>query len=44
MNGIMGMAHLVLNTPLNEQQRDYVEKIHSTCESLLDIINDLLDF
>ncbi|WP_374279663.1 ATP-binding protein [Desulfovibrio sp.] len=44
MNGIMGMAHLVLNTPLNAQQRDYVEKIHSTCESLLDIINDLLDF
>ena len=44
MNGIMGMAHLVLNTELSSQQRDYVEKIHSTCESLLDIINDLLDF
>lgn len=39
-----GMAYLALNTELTPQQRDYVEKIHSTCVSLLDIINDLLDF
>ena len=44
MNGIMGMAYLALNTDLTSQQRDYIEKIHATCTSLLGIINDLLDF
>lgn len=39
-HGASGAQH----PSLNPQQRDYVEKIHSTCESLLDIINDLLDF
>lgn len=43
-DGIMGMAYLALNTDLTPQQRDYIEKIHGTCVSLLDIINDLLDF
>ena len=35
MNGIMGMAYLALNTDLTTQQRDYIEKIHGTCVSLL---------
>jgi signal transduction histidine kinase len=44
MNGIIGMAHLALQTNLNEKQRDYIEKIDRSAKSLLGIINDILDF
>jgi len=44
MNAIIGMSHLALQTPLDERQRNYVEKIESSAESLLRIINDILDF
>lgn len=44
MNGILGMAHLALQTDLNERQRSYVERIESSADSLLRIINDILDF
>ncbi len=44
MNAIIGMAHLVLQTALNERQRNYVEKLHRSAESLLGILNDILDF
>ena len=44
MNAIIGMAHLALRTPLSEQQRDYIEKIHASGKSLLGILNDILDF
>ena len=44
MNGIIGMSHLVLQTKLNNKQRDYVEKIDRSAKSLLGIINDILDF
>jgi len=44
MNGVVGMGHLLLNTPLNTDQRDFVDTLIHSSESLLTILNDVLDF
>ena len=44
MNGVIGMSGLLLDTPLDEDQRDHAQTIRDSAESLLTIINDILDF
>ena len=43
MNAIVGLSHLVLKTDLNSKQRDYLTKIQASANSLMRIINDILD-
>jgi signal transduction histidine kinase len=44
MNGVIGMTGLLLDTELDQRQRDFAETIRSSAESLLSIVNDILDF
>ncbi|HBH80876.1 MAG TPA: hybrid sensor histidine kinase/response regulator, partial [Nitrospira sp.] len=43
MNGMLGMNELLLSTPLNDQQRHFVQVIHDNGEQLVELINDILD-
>ena len=44
MNGVIGMTGLLLDTPLNDEQREYAETVRQCGDALLTLINDILDF
>ncbi|MER7577832.1 response regulator [Streptomyces sp. NPDC126514] len=44
LHAVMGISELLLETPLDEEQRGFVEIAHANAVSLLAIINDILDF
>ncbi|MCB0026332.1 MAG: response regulator [Anaerolineales bacterium] len=44
LNAVIGLTRLLLDTPLNNEQLEFVETVRSSSDSLLTIINDILDF
>ncbi|MDP9486934.1 MAG: response regulator, partial [Actinomycetota bacterium] len=44
MNGVIGMTGLLMDTDLDDEQREYAQTVRSSADNLLTIINDILDF
>jgi signal transduction histidine kinase/CheY-like chemotaxis protein len=44
MNGVIGLAQLLSKTPLNDEQRSFVNTINQSGESTLQVLNDILDY
>lgn len=43
-NGLLGMLYLLIETEMTEEQRDYADTMKRSANSLLQIIDDVLDF
>jgi signal transduction histidine kinase/DNA-binding response OmpR family regulator len=44
LNGIIGMTELALDTPLSDEQQEYLNMVKTSADALLSVINDILDF
>jgi len=44
LNGLLGITHLLAQTPLNSEQKEYVDLINTSSENLLNLISDILDY
>ncbi len=44
MNAVIGLTRLLMDTPLDPRQQDYVHKIFSSSRALLNVLNDILDY
>ena len=44
MNGVIGMLELAMDTPLNDEQRDFLKIARESADALLSLLNDILDF
>ena len=44
LNGVIGMTELLKDTPLNQEQKEFVHTLQQSAHSLLFLINDILDF
>jgi PAS domain S-box-containing protein len=43
MNAIIGLSHLLSVTPLNDRQKQFVETLQGSADSMMNLINDMLD-
>ncbi|MBI4396006.1 MAG: response regulator [Elusimicrobia bacterium] len=43
LNAVIGMSGLILRTPLNDEQKEYADVVQGSAESLLAVVNDILD-
>jgi signal transduction histidine kinase/ActR/RegA family two-component response regulator len=44
LNAVVGFSSLMMDTPLNPEQREFADAIHKSADTLLSVVNDILDF
>lgn len=44
LNGVIGMLELLEDTPLNSEQREFIQIMNTSADALMVIVNDILDF